>query len=107
MDRGHAALAKDADAFHPAVLQLIAKTCEAANKHGKWVGVCGGLASDSTATALLIGLGVKELSASGNSIAHVKSTVRSLTLAHCQALAKSALAADSPQAVRELIQKMH
>lgn len=103
MDRGHAALAKEADAFHPAVLQLIAKTCDAANKHGKWVGVCGGLASDSMATGLLIGLGVKELSASGNSIAHVKATVRTLTMAHCQALAERALAADSPQAVREII----
>jgi len=27
--------------FHPAVLRLIRTVCEAAHRHGKWVGVCG------------------------------------------------------------------
>ncbi len=102
MDRGHSALAKQADAHHPAVLRLIHMTCQAAQQHNKWVGVCGGLASDPNAVALLIGLGVKELSASGSSIAHVKARVRELSLTDCQALAAQALLLDSSQAVRQL-----
>lgn len=45
MDRDHPRLASQADSFHPAVLRLIATTVKAAHAHGKWVGVCGALAS--------------------------------------------------------------
>ena len=49
MDRGHPKLAKQADGLHPSVLRMISLTVEGAHKHGKWVGVCGGLASDAMA----------------------------------------------------------
>lgn len=45
IDRGHAGLASKVDALHPAVLRMIALTVEGAHAHGKWVGVCGALAS--------------------------------------------------------------
>src|SRR2546429_9787893 len=45
MDRGHPRLAPLADALHPAVLQLISLTVEAAHRHGKWVGVCCGVSA--------------------------------------------------------------
>ena len=57
MDRGHPKLAAKADAMNPAVLQLIAQTVEGAAAEGKWVGVCGGLASDPQAVPILVGLG--------------------------------------------------
>src|SRR5690606_29673881 len=62
MDRGHAELAHRIDGLHPAVLHLIAMTVDAANEHDKLVAVCGGLASEPAAIAILIGLGVRELS---------------------------------------------
>jgi multiphosphoryl transfer protein len=61
-ERGSAALAEFADALHPAVLRLIHQVVEAAHAQGKWVGVCGELAGDPVATAVLVGLGVDELS---------------------------------------------
>lgn len=64
MDRDHPRLASQADSFHPAVLRLIATTVKAAHAHGKWVGVCGALASEALAVPMLIGLGVDELSVS-------------------------------------------
>ena len=36
------------------------RTVAGASLHGKWVGVCGALASDPLATPVLIGLGVAE-----------------------------------------------
>jgi phosphocarrier protein FPr/phosphocarrier protein len=102
MDRGNPELAARIDALHPAVLRMIAQTCRGAATQGRWVGVCGGLASDPLGAAILIGLGVTELSATVAAIPGVKAQVRTLTLAGCQALAHEALQQTSPQAVRAL-----
>jgi phosphocarrier protein FPr len=91
MDRGHPKLAKDADAMHPGVLRLIANTVKGAHTHGKWVGVCGGIASDPSAVPLLIGMGVDELSVSVPAIPAVKALVRTLSKADCQKLAAEVL----------------
>ncbi|MDP0562570.1 MAG: phosphoenolpyruvate--protein phosphotransferase [Candidatus Endonucleobacter sp. (ex Gigantidas childressi)] len=103
MDRGHPRLAKRIDSLHPAVLRLIAMTVEGAAAENRWTGVCGGIAGDVTATPLLLGLGVDELSVSVPSIPLIKSRIRELNLADCQALAKKALTMkDAPQ-VRALL----
>jgi phosphocarrier protein FPr/phosphocarrier protein len=60
MDRGNPAVAGGIDGLDPAVLRLIGQTCTGAARHGTWVGVCGGLASDPLAVPILIGLGVSE-----------------------------------------------
>jgi hypothetical protein len=51
-------------------------TVRAAHAHGKWVGVCGELAADPLAVAVLLGLEVDELSVAARSIAEVKALVR-------------------------------
>jgi phosphocarrier protein FPr/phosphocarrier protein len=102
MDRGNPELAARIDALHPAVLRMIAQTCAGAAKHQRWVGVCGGLASDLVAVPVLLGLGVTELSATAASVPEVKALVRTLDLPACQALARQALDQASPQAVRQL-----
>ncbi len=91
IDRGHPRLARQADGLHPAVLRLIGKTVEGAHKHGKWVGVCGGLASEPLAVPILIGLGVDELSVSVPSIPAIKALVRTLDRKQCEALAAEVL----------------
>jgi len=103
MDRGHPKLAPQVDGLNPAVLALIANAVAAAHKHGKWVGVCGGMGSDPQAVPLLVGLGVDELSVSIPAIPAVKAQIRGLTLAECKALAARALAQDSAAAVRALV----
>jgi len=88
MDRGHPQLAPLADALHPAVLQLISLTVEAAHRHGKWVGVCGGIAAEPLAVPVLLGIGVDELSVPVPAIAAVKALVRRLSLRRCRDLAR-------------------
>ena len=99
MDRGNASLAKEAQGTHPAILRMIAKTVEAAARYGKKVGVCGGLAGEPVGAAILIGLGVTELSMAIPSIPAVKAAIRTLSLAEAQALAQRALACDSTESV--------
>jgi phosphocarrier protein FPr len=103
MDRGHPKLAPQVDGLNPAVLRLIAHTVKGAETLEKWVGVCGGIASDPAAVPILIGIGVKELSVSLPSIPTVKAQLRTLRMDACRTLAERALAAESAQEVRALV----
>ncbi|QNA87139.1 phosphoenolpyruvate--protein phosphotransferase [Sphingomonas sp. So64.6b] len=104
-DRGNPAVAAKVDALHPAVLHLIARAAEGGRTHGRWLGVCGGIASDPLAAPILIGLGVTELSATPTAIPALKAVVRQLTLAECRTLADRALAASTAAEVHSLLQR--
>jgi phosphocarrier protein FPr/phosphocarrier protein len=105
MDRTNSQLASQVDAFHPAVLSLVAQAAAGGATQSRSVGVCGGLAGDPMAAALLIGLGVRELSMPATSIARVKDVVRGLTLAACETAAEEALQQDSAESVRAIAAK--
>ena len=107
MDRDHPRLASQADSFHPAVLRLIATTVKAAHAHGKWVGVCGALASEALAVPVLLGLGVDELSVSVPLIPTIKATVRELDLTDCQIIARQVLGLEEAAQVREALRQYH
>lgn len=105
MDRGNPAVAAGIDGLHPAVLHLIALTTRGAQAHQRWVGVCGGLASDRLAIPLLLGLGVTELSASPRFVPELKALVRRLSIADCRAHAERALQLESAAEVRALARR--
>lgn len=100
MDRGNPRFAPMADAVHPSVLNLIAKTVDGAHKYGKWVGVCGGLASEAAAVPLLLGLGIDELSVTPAALPTIKAAVRRQNLDACRQLAGDALGMSSSAEVR-------
>lgn len=100
MDRTNPALAARVDGLHPAVLRLLAQAAQGAAKQGKWLGVCGAMASDRVAVPLLIGLGVTELSVSPAVIPEIKAVVRRLNVAECRSVAQAALQLTSADAVR-------
>jgi phosphocarrier protein FPr len=102
IDRQHPELAAEADSLHPAVLRLIRRTVEGAERHGRWVGVCGGIAGDPFGAALLVGLGVSELSMSPRDIPAVKARLRSSDHGELAELALKAVSCDSAEAVRAL-----
>ncbi|WP_420142438.1 phosphoenolpyruvate--protein phosphotransferase [Sphingomonas sp.] len=102
-DRTNAAVSAKVDALHPAVLRLIGQAARGGAAHGRWTGVCGGLASDPLAASLLVGLGVTELSATPAIIPTLKAAVRGLTMDRCREVAERACAAHSPEAVRAIL----
>ena len=104
-ERGNERVAGIADPLHPAVLRLIRLVTEAARAHGKWVGVCGELAGDTLAAAVLVGLGVRELSVASPLVPAVKEAVRAIELEEAQTLAEGAVQLESAAAVRELLQR--
>ncbi len=102
-ERGNARVARLADAFQPAVLELIGQTAQAAAARGIWSGVCGELAGDPLAVELLVGLGITELSMSAPAIPRAKQIVRDLTGASARARAEHVLTLASPEAIREYL----
>ena len=102
MDRMHPALAKQADALHPAVLRSIKTVVDAAGAADIWVGVCGGMAGEPEGALILAGLGVRELSMTIPSVAAVKARLRSVDRAAVRRLADRALQCATASEVREL-----
>lgn len=92
------------DPLHPAVLRAIDRTVRAGHEEGAWVGVCGEMAGDPELTALLIGLGVDELSASAVTVPDVKARVERTDSTEARRLAERALAAETRADVLEILE---
>jgi multiphosphoryl transfer protein len=102
-ERGNERVAGLADALHPSVLRLVQAVAGAAQAHGKWVGVCGELASEPLAVPALVGLGVTELSVNPPAIPSIKEAVRQVEYGAATALAREALRLGSAEDVRALL----
>ncbi len=81
IDRGDEQVAHLYNPLHPSVLRLIQFTTAAALRARIPVAVCGELAGDSRYTALLLGLGIRELSMATTNLPKVKQRIRALDLA--------------------------
>jgi phosphotransferase system enzyme I (PtsI) len=77
VDRNNERVSAYYNQAHPAVLQLIKKTIQAAKQAGIAVSVCGEMASEPLYVPLLIGLGIDELSVNPVSLPLVKAIIRS------------------------------
>jgi multiphosphoryl transfer protein len=102
-ERGNERVADLADALHPSILRLIQTVTESAQAHGKWVGVCGELASEPLAVPALVGLGVTELSVNPPAIPAIKEAVREVDSGAASTLAREALGLASADEVRALL----
>jgi phosphocarrier protein FPr len=105
-ERGNPDVAFLADPVDPGVLALIAAVCRGATGNTR-VAVCGELASDPQAAALLIGLGVHELSMTPRAIPEVKDRIRRTSAKDAKHLAELALQRDSAASVRALLSDLN
>ena len=95
VDRMNEKIAHLYEPTHPAIIQLIKLTVEAARQQKIWVSVCGEMASDPVLVPLLLGLGVDELSSAPALVPPVKFLIRRLKLTEAQELARFALNCES------------
>lgn len=79
-DRQNPRLERFCDTHHEAVLRLIEMSAQNAHKYGKWIGICGELAADTTLTEAFLRMGIDELSVSPSFVLKVRDTVRRLDL---------------------------
>jgi phosphotransferase system enzyme I (PtsI) len=80
IDRGDEQVAHLYNPLHPAVLRLIQFSVEAALRARKPVCLCGEMAGDPRYTALLLGLGIRDLSMAPSNIPRVKERIRRLDM---------------------------
>lgn len=79
MDRQNTELEPFFDPHHPALLRLIGRVAEQAQRAGIWVGICGELGGDETLTEQFVRMGIGELSVAPNRILSLRSRIRQIS----------------------------
>ncbi len=75
IDRENDNLDEFVDTHHLAILRMIKFVTDNAHKNGKWVGICGELASDTELTEVFLAMGVDELSVTPGAILELKEKI--------------------------------
>ena len=81
-DRQNPDIDRFCDTHHEAIIKLIEMAAESAHRYGKWIGICGELAADTTLTETFLRIGIDELSVSPSFVLKVRDTVRSIDLSN-------------------------
>lgn len=104
-DRGNARVRYLYNYVDPAFLHLLKEMTERAQQAGIEISLCGEMGGDPAALALLLGIGLRQLSMSSGRIAEAKARLAALTVTHASQMLEQALACDSGQDVAALISR--
>lgn len=105
VDRSNERIANLYSGAHPAVLMLIREVVRAANRARVDVSLCGEMAGEPQFVMLLLGLGLRRLSITPPAIPEVKKIVRSVSIAHCQRVARRCLGMDSGREIQNYLRE--
>jgi phosphotransferase system enzyme I (PtsI) len=103
IDRTDEQVAHLYDPLHPAVLRLIQFAIEAAERRQIPIAVCGEMAGDPRYAALLLGLGLRELSMAPQSIPRVKQRIRNLDMVAASRRARAIMDQVDPGRIAALL----
>lgn len=98
-DRDNRKVVKIFNQLHPAVLQLIRMTVDAANRENIPVAVCGEMSGDILAIPLLIGMGISELSMNPSKLRNAASIIPKINTHDARKLADRIMRLKSPREV--------
>jgi phosphotransferase system enzyme I (PtsI) len=104
-DRNNEAVADLYSPGDPAVLRLLDGVVKAAQKHGIGVNVCGEMSGEPLYTMLLLGLGLRQLSAAPHNLPEVKKIIRSATVEEAVAVAREALRLETARDVNNYLRE--
>jgi len=91
------------DPYHPAVLRLINLIVQTTHKKGKKVSVCGEMAGDTIASAILVGLGVDTLSVPLKLYLKTKQNIRNLNFEKMSALVPKILGLSRSEEIKNIV----
>jgi len=103
VDRNNRKVAALYEPLHPAVIQFMAQTVNAAKHAGKRVSICGEMAADPVCTLVLVGLGFDELSMGPFFIPVIKRLIRALDFQTAQNVADQIVTMSTVGEVKSLV----
>lgn len=103
IDRADESVAHLYNPLHPAVLRLIHFATGAALRSRVPVSLCGEMAGDPRLTALLLGMGIRELSMTASAIPRVKQRIRKVAVTDAEAHARGVMSEMDPARVNALL----
>jgi len=104
IDRGDERVASLYNSYHPGVLRLIEFTIAAAWRANIPVSLCGEMAGEPRATALLMGLGLREFSMSPARLLQVKQEICRLTMSQAVSFAQEVLRQSDEGAIKAMLE---
>ena len=105
VDRNNSRVAGLYDSLHPAVLSALQSVVTAAKEVGKYVSICGEMASDPVAVVLLLGMGFQGLSMNPASLLRIKCVVRNFSQQEAEQLLMQAMQQENASEIRIIIEK--
>jgi phosphotransferase system enzyme I (PtsI) len=103
IDRSDQSAAQLYTPFHPAILRCLHQVYTLLQYSGRPVTVCGEMAADPAAAAVLLGLGFTSLSVSLSAYPRMQETIGSLNVEKLRELAGEIMKMDSPKKVEERV----
>lgn len=92
-------------ALNPAVLRAIKQVIQAAHAEGKWISLCGEMATLKLAQPLVLAMGIDEFSLPLPEILPVKQRLQNLSVRQLQPLVKQVLTMENDDEVAEIVNK--
>lgn len=102
-DRGNERVSHIFDSLHPAMIQLIKKSIDSANKHNKYISICGQMAAYPIAIPLLLGLGLKNFSVTPFLVPVVKKIIRRELVSDCKIIAEQCLKSGNGRKINKIL----
>ncbi|MHC4114307.1 MAG: phosphoenolpyruvate--protein phosphotransferase [Planctomycetota bacterium] len=99
VDRGNELVSTLYSSVDPAVLRLIRTVIQDAHKAQIDVAVCGEMASEPEYIMLLMGMGIRTISIAQPMIPEIKQIIRSVTIEHCNNVARKMLGMNSERQI--------
>lgn len=104
-DRNNPKTADLTDALHPGFLRFLKRIVGEIHAAGKWVGMCGEMASQIRHLPLLVGLGLDEISLPAAGIPTVKRAVSQLSAADCERALTAIMACREQAAMEDILER--
>jgi phosphotransferase system enzyme I (PtsI) len=105
VDRMNPCVAEYYEPFHPAVLRLMKFAVGEFAKRGKPIGICGELGGDPHAAAVLVGFGIRKLSASPDALPALKKFICTHSVAEMERVAASVVNLPTGAEVKAFIER--
>lgn len=107
IDRVNERIARLYEPAHPAVISMLKKTLDAANKAEIPCSICGEMAGDPIFTELLLGLGFQSLSMASASALKVRAEIANTKMSTAKQFTRKVLRANSSSDLRALLLQRH